>query len=545
MGVGVHGGCYQGTHDLAGRDTDPADPTDGEGGAESTDGEQAECDAGDWLAPQTRRLSHDEYRNTVADLFAPIELPAVTLVRDSAPLGFDNTATALGVNALLVEQYETAATQLAEVAVLSLDTLVPCAETDAACPQQFIEGFGARAFRRPLTDEETAQYVEFFESRDPGVDFAGRVQLLVAAMLQSPYFLYRAELGQMGAQEHAVATEYEIASRMSYLLWQSMPDDELFAAAAAGELSDPVRRREIATQMLASDRARVAVGSFHRQWWELDALELKPKDPGTFPDFDEQVRASLGDELQSFADHVVFEAEGTVAALFTSPQAVLDARAASIYGVSVPDDGQRHVVELDPSERAGLLTRAAFLATQAYPQTGSPPRRGKFVIERLLCSELPSPPGDADLTPPTPEPGAKTNRELFEEKTAEPHCWGCHQVLHGVGFGFEHYDAIGRYQTLDSGLPIDATGQLIGSDVDGPFDGAVELSQLLASSEQVESCVTRQWFRFAYGRAETPQDECRIDHLRDRLAEADGSIQALLLDLIASEDFTRVSQGEH
>ncbi|MCH9680425.1 MAG: DUF1592 domain-containing protein [Deltaproteobacteria bacterium] len=538
-------GCYRGTHDLAGSGDDSGTDAGSEDEGESpTDGDDAQCVEGPWLAPQTRRLSHDEYRNTLVDLFAPIELPALTLVEDAAPLGFDNTASALRVNALLVEQYETAATNVAEAAVASLDVLLPCEADDRSCPQQFIREFGARAFRRPLSEDDEALYLEFFESRDPDIDFAGRVQLVVAAMLQSPYFLYRAELGQAGPDGELRATDYEVASRMSYLLWQSMPDDALFAAAAAGELSDPDRRREIAVEMLAAARAPAAVGSFHRQWLELDALELKPKDPTTFPDFDEDVRASMGLELRSFIDYVVFDGEGTLAALLTDPHATLDARTASIYGVTVPDDGMMHAVDLDPGQRAGVLTRAAFLATHAYPRSSSPPRRGKFVIERLLCSELPPPPGDADLTPPEPAPGTKTNRELFEEKTAEPHCSGCHQALHGIGFGFEHYDAIGQYQVLDSGLPVDASGQLLGSDVDGPFEGAVELSQRLATSEDVEACMTRQWFRFAYGRAETSEDECRIEQLHRRLDEADGSIQTLLLDIIASDDFTRVSQGD-
>jgi hypothetical protein len=244
-------------------------------------------------------------------------------------------------------------------------------------------------------------------------------------------------------------------------------------------------------------------------------------------------------ELDRFVESTLFDGPGTFASLLTSTATDVDATLAALYGVDAPPPGEWAPVSLDPAERSGILTRAGFLARTAHAVHPSPVKRGVFVLARLLCVPPAPPPANVNTNPPDEgEPGQpKTNRERYAKHTAQADCASCHVTIDGVGFGFENYDALGRWRDLDNGEPVDASGELIGTDVDGSFDGAIELSQKLATSTQAHDCVVSQVYRYALGRGTTAADLCSLGDLRAQFAEASGDVHALLLAVVTSDAF--------
>ena len=446
-----------------------------------------------------RRLTNTEYANTVRDLIGD-DAPELPEQPSDAVLegSFENDALSLGPSDVRIARYETAAMRLGEHAVnspLARDRVLPCATANAECGRQFVESFGKRAFRRPLSDDELDRWIAFFESQRVSIDFDAAVQLTISAMLQTPQFLYRLENeGSAVNADQLELSQHELANRLSYLLWETMPDDELLAAADAGELGTDAELEAQARRLLADERARNAVRSFHRQWLYLDRVLGEDKVPELFPMWIGPVRESAKEETLQFIENTFFEG-GTVGDLFTSNVAYVDDVMAELYNIPSPPEPWSRV-ELDPSERAGLLSRIAFLAGNAHDANGSPPLRGVYVMERLLCEPRPSPPANANVSPPMADPdqGPMTNRDLFEQRVAPSSCQGCHVRIDGFGHGFENYDAAGRFRMEDNTLPVDASGYANGIGNDAEYEGAVELQGLLAESDVVRDC-------YGFGRA--------------------------------------------
>ncbi len=499
-----------------------------------------------------RRLTRVEYNNTVYQLLGDTSQPADAFPPDEEAAGFDNQAAALVVSPLLAEQYMKAAEQLAATHTPKLMQQLPeCLgdSVDAArCSgdaDAFIRSFGKLAYRRPLTDDEVAVYADLFEqgtalgesSYSPDVGLS----TVVEAMLQSPHFLYRVEFGMPdpNAGDVVPLTSYEIASRLSYLLWNTMPDAALFEAADADLLRTPEQIEAQARRMLAAPRAREAVRNFHRQWLQLDDIEPRiaanGKNFDIYPDYRAKYLAMWRKETEAFIDHAVFEEDASVDVLFTASYSMMNKELAEFYGVTGPTGDEFERVELDPSKHAGFLTQAGLLALHAKPDRSSPIHRGKFVRETLLC-QAPPPPPDVVPEAPTVDPN-QTTRDQFTQHSQDPLCEGCHRLMDPIGFGFEHFDGIGRYRENEWGLPIDASGELVNTDVDGPFNGVVELAQRLGSSQQVRDCVATQWFRFGYGRVETEADTCSMDEIRGAFAAADYDIKELIIALTQTDAF--------
>ena len=491
-----------------------------------------------------RRMTRAEYNNTVRDLLGDASKPASSFVPEEEALGFNNQATSLGVTQLLAEQMMNAAEAISLKAASDLGALMPYCDAvtagEDACATMFIERFGKRAFRRPLTPAEAARFFELYSWGRTTYDFASGVGLVIQAMLQSPHFLYRVELGMPDPIEADVVPlgPYEIASRLSYLLWNSMPDDDLFAAADAGELATKEQVAAQARRMLEHPRAREAVANFHSQWLKLTHIETVAKSTATYPLYHDGLRSLWRQETEAFLEHVVFDGEGDVATLLAAPYSMMNAELAAFYGVENPPTGEAFErVELDPNERAGILTQASLLAVNAKPNQSSPVHRGKFVREMLLCQLLPPPPNNVEIKPPEVKPGV-TTRERFKEHSANPECAACHVLMDPIGFGFEHYDGIGLWREEDQGLPVDASGHLFATrDIDGPFNGAVELAKELASSAEVRQCVATQWFRFGYGRSEGKTDACAMQEIQGAFAASGNNIKELLVALTQTEAF--------
>jgi hypothetical protein len=294
--------------------------------------------------------------------------------------------------------------------------------------------------------------------------------------------------------------------------------------------------------MMKAPRAREAIIDFHRQWLDFDRVQDEPKEPGAFPDWGPELRDAIREEVDRFVGSEVFDGDGTIASLLTSRSSWVNRPLAAHYGLAAVDGWTQ--VQLPASERSGILTRGDFLAGHAHETNGSPILRGVFVLERLLCSSIAAPPASADTSTPERKPGSGpvTNRTLFEERTAPAQCQGCHVRINGIGFGLEHYDATGAFRTRDDTLPVDATGTIVGTDVDGPYDGAIELSQKLAQSRTVSDCVATNWIRYTTGRRVAAEDACLVERARGSLAASGGDVRELLIDIVTSPEFARGPQ---
>lgn len=496
-----------------------------------------------------RRMTRFEYNNTVRDLLGDITEPANVLPPEEEVQGFDNQAAALTVSDLLAEQYMKVAEGVSERATADLSKLLPgcnpATDGDEACGAELISSLGRRAFRRPLTEAETEKFQTLFDTAMADADlgtFEIAAQLVIQAMLQSPHFLYRPEFGSTPKGGDVVQlTSWEMASKLSYMLWNTMPDEKLFEDAEAGKLETKAEIEAQARRMLTDDRARAAVRNFHRQWLKLVHLDTISKDSGIYPAYSDDLRPLWKEEIESFVEHVVLDGDGKLETLLTASYSYMNNELATFYGEDVvgplPEGEEFVKVSLDPSRRAGLVTQGALMATHAKGDQSSPVFRGKFVREQLMCQSLPLPPADLVIVPPELD-SSKTTREQFEEIGANPDCSGCHALMNPIGFGFEHYDGIGLWRETQNDKPIDATGKITGSDdIDGEFDGAVQLADRLAGSDEVATCVMTQWFRFGYNRTVTEEDSCNISDLREVFVASGYDISELLVALTQTDSF--------
>ncbi|HEY0138434.1 MAG TPA: DUF1592 domain-containing protein, partial [Nannocystis sp.] len=376
-------------------------------------------------------------------------------------------------------------------------------------------------------------------ARGADESFVDGVQYLLTRLLMGPDFMYRVELGVPvpGDSEVVRLTSWELASRLSYLLWQGPPDDVLLDAAEADALATPEQLAMQVDRMLADPRARDTVQDYFRQLLELDELAQFSK-AGAPASIGPLLRA----ETERFIDHVVWESEGTLRELLSASYTIIPKELAYLYNVILtefPADavpGEAYLVQLDPTQRAGLLTHGSLMSILATPSASRPIARGKFVREKLLCAAVPPPPPGVNATPPPPDPSA-TTREQYEQHAEDPACNGCHSTFDGLGFAFEHYSAIGQYRLQENGKPIDASGSVPDIDIGGPFTDGVELALRLADHELTLRCTTKQMLRFGYGRVEGLKDACTIDDLAAQFTAADGDIKSLLRALTTTEAF--------
>lgn len=490
-----------------------------------------------------RRLSRTEYLNTVRDLFAPLAIPTLEIVPDKPVAGFENNEQTQTVVPDLVASYYDASTAVSDVVKDNAASFAGCtygSDAEAkSCAKQVVAAFGRRAYRRPLTAAETSTFETFLSDNAAEHGFETALGMFVQALLLSPNFLYRPEFGveDPSAEEGAPLGGYELASRLSYFLWQSMPDDTLFAAAESGALSTPEGIRAEAERLMGDPRARDAVADFHRQWLSLDEMNEMYRDPGLFPAWDNQATPpALREATAHYLDHVFWDGEGTLSELLTSPKAFVNDTVAPLYGVDPPGTDTFVLVDLNPKERSGFLTHAGPMAAMAHETMDAPILRGVFVLRKMLCASLGAPPKDVpDIAPVTPEDVPMTTRDRIEQSHTGPSCKGCHDSINPLGFAFNNYDATGAWRTEENGLPIDATGD---HPETGAFESAVDLSASLAESDLVKACVVKQWFRFAMGRLETKSgDLCELEQLTTSFDEGGGSMRDLLLDIVTSDSF--------
>ena len=364
-------------------------------------------------------------------------------------------------------------------------------------------------------------------------------QTAIAAILQSPSFLYRLEFDapQRAAGDVVPVTGYEMASRLSFFIWSSVPDEAVLEAARRGHLDTPEGVLNMAEAMLEDPRARRIVKRFYAQWLDLKDLPHQTKDAHLYPQWSPQLAHSMLDETLGLVEHLTFEADGTVDALFTTNLAFIDAPLGELYDVEVPDDGSLHAVELPRDNETGILARGAFLAQHAKHNQSSPILRGVFVREKVLCQPLAPPPQDVNDEPPPLDDDA-TTQERFAAHTQNPSCAGCHTLIDPVGFGFENFDATGAYRFRENGLAIDTEVNLVGTEtLNGRYANGVELSHALGDSDEVRRCVSSQWLRFAIGRSPEDADACGVNAMMAVLAADGFTLRQIILAVTQTDGF--------
>lgn len=454
------------------------------------------------------------------------ELPA-----DGRPAGFpfDSDADSALVTSAHVDAYLATAEQIADDAAARRTALHPCdwQSQTPSCARAFVERFGRRLFRRPLTGKEAARYGELAVA-----DLATAVQ----ALLVSPGFLYRSELGVPSGDRFRL-TGYEVATALAFGLTGSTPDDALLDAAAAGELDTTAGIERWARTLLADPRAKDHAGELVLQWIGGQSVTGVDKRADLFPGFDDVTRRALANETRRFAAHAMFEGSGTLRELLTADYTVLDATAARFYGVAAGPSG---VTPYTDGRRAGLLGHASVLATTSHSDQTSPIRRGLLVRRNLLCQELPPPPPFAGGVPDV-DPDA-TTRERFAQHTSNAVCASCHAYIDSVGFGLESFDAVGRWRDRENGAPIDATGGIddlegLGTRTQASFATLPELASTIADSHAASSCFTRQYLRFTRGLRETLAQRCERLALEKSFTTAGGDIRELAVQAALSPSF--------
>ncbi len=502
----------------------------------------------DLRATPARLLTRFELDNTLRDLLADGTRPArAGLPAEPLALGLDNNTDVYTVTQPFQSQLLDVAEQAAARAVAGhFNELVPCAGRDLSCGAQFIEGFGRRAFRRPLSPDEQETFVQLFDATLTSEGFDAAVESTVTAVLMSPQFLYRLE--RFGAGDTAQGVDaHALASRLSYFLWGTMPDGELLAAASTGELVGPGGLETQTRRMLADPRAADPAAHFFALWLHTDALAGLEKDTTVYPAFTPGLRASWQRSIELFVGDT-FSRTPTLGDVLTSSVLYVDDAMGGMYGNGPVAPGAGFMrVEMPAAQRTGLITQPGFLAQLSGPNQSSPVRRGVFVLEKVMCLSVPPPPPSVNAVPPKLDPSL-TTRERYAVHGETRGCSGCHTLIDGIGFGFEHYDGIGAWRDTDNGKPVDATGEVTesnGAALDGPYDGARELLGRLSSSRQVTDCMASQWYRLALGRVETGGDQCSVTRAQDAFFEGGGDFAALRTAIVLSPAFrTHVKEAE-
>lgn len=523
----------------------------GNGGSTGNGGDTAPTPERAWKTPAFARLTHTQWRNTVVDVFGLSESEAADLVATfrSDPAGsgyiFENHAEVLSVDETLWTAYRRAADDA--VGLLFDDggrrsTFVArYGGSNADDAEAFIRNLGERAHRRPLDADQLAAYLDVYEAgRDLFPDLndphlAG-LRLVTQAFLQSPYFVYRIELGSDGAAEENPLTPHEIATRLAYFLWNTAPDDALLEAAQTGALATPEGLRAQAERMLADPRAEEVVADYHAQLLDVARYDRIGPSPMFFPDVSNRLPELARRETDLFVRMIWSEAGG-LTDLLTSDETFVNEELAQIYGVE--GDFNRNDmtrVQLDPATRKGVFTQVGFLASHATSVDPDPIHRGIFLSKYMACNSIGIPPGEI---PALPAPNGRTNREVVEDHTEQPgsECAACHvSLINPFGFAFESYDAVGAYRTMDGDYPVDTTGEpLIGRQT-VRISGAMELIDVMAESDAVHACYAQHWLELAFGVVAEPGPDGLVERLSDA-SLGGASVRQLLTTIVTSEPF--------
>ncbi len=490
------------------------------------------------------RLNRAEYDNTVRDLLGDTSGPSANFPPDDGADSFTNNADSLTISPLLFEGYQAAAETLASTAVhgnarAGIFTCDPVTTGAAACASQIVSSFAGRAWRRPLTVDEVTELAHLVSvATMQGDTFARGVELAIEAILLSPHFLFRPELDPSPASDgvHDL-TQYELASRLSYFLWSSMPDAELFGLAKNGTLGDPTVLASTTIRMLDDPRAGAIVHNFAREWL-TSTFAMSTPAPDVFPAFDADLRSAMQTETSMFMASLLL-GQGSLLDLIDANYTFVNDRLAQHYAMPGITGAAFRRVASDGSHRGGLLTQGTMLTMTSVATRTSPVRRGEWVLAELLCSPPPPPPPNVPALPPTMTSGTMRQRLAQHRQAAE--CASCHKLMDPIGLALEHYDGVGAWRDSDEGQPIDATGTL----PEGTrFDGAAELAKAIKNDSAFPGCATEKLFSYALGRVPTDMDRCLLTELTQHVADKGLSSRELMTAIIANDAFRKRRGGQ-
>ena len=501
----------------------------------------APCDPGGVPQARTWRLTNSQFRNTVQAVFGFAGPTSGALPQDGQPDGFSNQSDRLSVSPLLASKYMQATDEIAANVVSRSGDFIKCPLAGLAsgtCLRDFLGSVGTRAWRRPLSPVELTKYNDLFASiakaNPPEVAFKGVVQ----ALLLSPNFLFRTELGEPGSGATTTLTDHELASALSYMLLDGPPDETLMQLAGSGKLRDPATLAAHAKRLLGSGmQAAQNVGSFFRQWLQFDSLKDLTKDNSLFPVYTPELVTDLLGESQALLEAALFDPAGerSVKTLLTASYGYVNSRTAPLYGVQA--SGTALVkTELPGAQRRGLLTEAAFIAAASDSDDTNLPARGRIVREQALCATVAPPPQafTFDETKVTPD---MTNREKFITHTSNPACASCHSLFDGIGYAMEQYDPIGRFRTTDKMKTIDTSGTLPLPNRTLQFSNYVDFIDQISKLPETYACVASQYTAYATGRAPAAISKCEGDAIADAFAQGGYRLDALVAAIVTSPNF--------
>jgi Protein of unknown function (DUF1592)/Protein of unknown function (DUF1588)/Protein of unknown function (DUF1587)/Protein of unknown function (DUF1585)/Protein of unknown function (DUF1595)/Planctomycete cytochrome C len=415
---------------------------------------------------------------------------------------------------------------------------------DPNTPREILANFTRRAFRRPVAAAEVDRYVTLFEIvRKQGDSFDEALAVAIQAVLVAPDFLLRIErepAGGNSAEAHPI-TDHELATRLSYFLWSTMPDDELRAAADRGTLRQAEMLEQQVRRMLKDPRAHSLAENFAGQWLRVRALESVTPDFKLFPEFDENLRLSMQRETEMFFDHVVHE-DRSALDFVSGKYTFVNEKLAKLYGLSGVKGPEFRMVDLTGTPRAGVLTQASVLTVSSYATRTSPVLRGKFILENVLNAPPPPPPNNVPALEDTIKNNPEaTLRQQLEMHRANPSCAGCHAKMDPLGMSLENFNAVGAWRTQDGKLPIDASGKL----PDGrSFNGPVELRQVLESNRDVfVKCLTEKLLTYALGRGIEKYDRAAIQEILGGASANDYRFSSLVMGIVKSLPFQNRTSG--
>jgi hypothetical protein len=500
----------------------------------------------DTVAPVLTRLTTAQYANSIADLFGEDVVVARSLEPDTSVDGLLAVGASItSLSAWGVEQYERTAFDIADQVMADAGlygwflSCTPEGEIDSDCASEALEIAGRFTWRRPLTSGELDRLVDLADGASSTLgDFHEGLAFGLAALLQSPHFLYRVVEGKPVDGERAY-TDWEMASRLSFFLWNTTPDADLLAAAEAGELTDSKTLGSHVDRMLEDPRAIDGARNIFSDLFHLYDLEDLSKDTTIFPFWTPDVKSAAREETLRLIETWIFEDEGDYRDLFTSTRTFVDRRLAALYGIPAPLPDGFGEVTLDKDQgRRGLLGHISLLALNSHPVSTSVTRRGQFVREVLLCQPIPPPPSGVDTSIPAPDENARTMRERVKRHLEDPVCASCHQLTDPVGLGLENFDAIGLWREMENEAEIDPSG-----DIDGEqYDNAWGLGAVLSQHERLPACLVESLYRFSQGRSVTHGEDDLLDWHASGFAESGFSVKFLLRDLAVSPGFRQVGE---
>jgi hypothetical protein len=497
---------------------------------------------------RARRVSLGEYERAVSDLIGVDAGLASAMAPEPSVHGFDNQAVALSISSGNFEEFATAATLAAEAT--NVDALAPCAPDLAPeqCASSFVTWFVPRAYGRGLSGAEEADLRALYEKGAALDGYERGIRTVIEAVLISPYFLYRTEVGKAQRSLTAELDAQEVANAVAFAVTGKRPDVALFDRAASDpQFRTPEVLREEAARLAETPQSRQHLARFLRGWLGVSDLRTVNKIPAMFPRFTNRLKTELDVEMDLFLDHVLTEKNGTLEALLGSPvtfasTTILDAIYARDYAPplvppATPDPGSFAMIDLNTKLRKGVLSLGGWLAAHAPVHRSSPVDRGLAVRTRLFCKTLAPPPASAIANTPGPGDSNATTRQKFQQHTANKTCQSCHMYIDPIGFGMEMMDALGSFRDTEAGLPVDSSGELVDTDVNGPFYGPAELADRLLASREVRNCFVVQMFRYVEGRDEQPADACELSVLQDFFATPGRTMGELLTEIVAQPRF--------